>query len=75
MVSSSVRTKVPGVSSKLDRQWMRTPWLRAYSTERSWSTLAPEEAISSISSYETTGSFRASGTMRGSAVKTPATSV
>jgi hypothetical protein len=29
---------------------MLTPWLRAYSTARSWSTLAPEEAISSISS-------------------------
>ena len=54
---------------------MRTPWLRAYSTERSCSTLAPEAAISSISSKETTGSLRASGTMRGSALNTPATSV
>ena len=53
MVSSSVSTKVPGPSSKLDRQWMRTPWLRAYSTERSCSTPAPEAAISSISSNET----------------------
>ena len=34
---------------------MRTPWLRAYSTERSCSTPAPEAAISSISSKETTG--------------------
>ena len=32
---------------------MRTPWLRAYSTERSCSTPAPEAAISSISSKET----------------------
>ena len=50
---------------------MRTPWLRAYSTERSCSTPAPEAAISSISSNETTGSLRASGTIRGSALKTP----
>ena len=71
MVSSSPTTKVPGASSKLDRQWMRTPWLRAYSTERSCSTPAPEAAISSISSNETTGSLRASGTIRGSALKTP----
>ena len=75
MVSSSPTTKVPGSSLKLDRQWMRTPWLRAYSTERSCSTRAPEAAISSISSNETTGSLRASGTIRGSALKTPATSV
>ena len=32
MVSSSDTTTVPGASSKLDRQWIRTPWLRAYST-------------------------------------------
>ena len=41
IVSSSPITKVPGLASKLDRQWIRTPWLRAYSTERSCSTLAP----------------------------------
>ena len=75
MVSSSETTRVPGPSSKLLRQWMRTPWLRAYSTERSCSTPAPEADISSISSKETTGSLRASGTIRGSALKTPATSV
>ena len=34
---------------------MRTPWLRAYSTERSCSTPAPDADISSISSKETTG--------------------
>ena len=49
-LSSSLTTRVPGPSSKLLRQWMRTPWLRAYSTERSCSTLAPEADISSISS-------------------------
>ena len=35
--------------------WMRTPWLRAYSTERSCSTRAPEAAISSISSKRDDG--------------------
>ena len=75
MVSSSPRTKVPVAESKLDRQWSRTPWVRAYSTERSCSTLAPEAAISSISSKLTWGSLRASGTIRGSALNTPATSV
>ena len=54
---------------------MRTPWVRPYSTERSCSTPAPEADISSISSKETIGSLRASGTMRGSAENTPATSV
>ena len=71
----SETTTVPGPSSKLERQWIRTPWVRAYSTERSWSTPAPEAAISSISSKETIGSLRASGTIRGSALNTPATSV
>jgi hypothetical protein len=75
MVVCSSTTKVPGPSSKLDRQWMGMPLLRAYSTARSWSTPAPEAAISSISSKETTVSFFASGTIRGSALKTPATSV
>ena len=54
---------------------MRTPWRRAYSTARSCSTRAPEAAISNISSNETTLSFRASGTIRGSAENTPGTSV
>ena len=75
MVSSSPRTTVPGPGSKLDRQWIRTPWVRAYSTERSCSTSAPEADISSISSKLTCGSLRASGTIRGSALNTPATSV
>ena len=75
IVSSSPTTTVPGLSEKLERQWMRTPCVRAYSTERSWSTLAPEAAISSISSKLTWASLRASGTIRGSAVNTPATSV
>ena len=32
MVSSASLTMVPGVSLKLERQWMTTPWLRANST-------------------------------------------
>ena len=75
IVSSSPTTKVPGSSVNEERQWMRTPWVRPYSTERSCSTPAPEADISSISSKETIGSLRASGTMRGSALNTPATSV
>ena len=65
MVSSSPTTKVPGPSSKLERQWMRTPWLRAYSTERSCSTFAPEAAISSISSNETTAACARPGRSAG----------
>ena len=53
---------------------MRTPWLRASSTDRSISTFAPDADISSISSYDTRASFRASGTIRGSVVNTPGTS-
>ena len=68
MVSSSPRTTVPARSWNADRQWIFTPWLRAYSTERSCSTPAPEAAISSISSNETTGSLRAWATSRGSAL-------
>ena len=64
----SSSTTVPGASSNDERQWMRTPYARAYSTARSCSTLAPEAAISSISSNETASSLRASGTIRGSAV-------
>ncbi len=66
--------QVPSSSEKVERACTRTPWLRASSTERSISTLAPDADISSISSYDTTRSFRASGTMRGSAVNTPGTS-
>ena len=75
IVSSSPTTKVPGSSVNEERQWMRTSWLRPYSTERSCRTPAPDADISSISSNETTGSLRASGTIRGSAENTPATSV
>jgi hypothetical protein len=75
MDSSSSLTQVPGSQVKLDRTCNATPWLRANSTERSARTLPPVAAMSSISSYDTNGSRRASGTMRGSAVNTPVTSV
>ena len=68
VTSLRAMTRIPGPSSKLLRQWIRTPWLRAYSTERSCRTPAPEADISSISSKETAGSLRASATMRGSAL-------
>ncbi len=75
MVSFSETTRVPVPLSNDERQWIGMSLLRAYSTLRSCSTLAPEADISSISSKETTGSLRAFGTIRGSAVKTPWTSV
>ena len=77
MIASSMPSspiQVPSSSEKVERACTRTPWLRASSTERSISTLAPEADISSISSYEMRGSLRAAGTRRGSAVNTPGTS-
>ena len=65
---SSLVTRVPGSGLKVERTWTGTPYFLANSTARDWSTLAPRLAISSISSYETRRSFRASGTMFGSAV-------
>jgi hypothetical protein len=67
-------TQVPSSSENVERAWIRTPWFLASSTDRSINTFAPEAAISSISSYDTTGSLLACGTSRGSAVKTPGTS-
>ena len=52
MRSSSFLTHVPSVSEKTSARGGRTPWLRAYSTERSISTFAPDAASSSISSYD-----------------------
>ena len=50
MRSSSSITQVPAAGLKLDRTCSLTPWLRANSTDRSCRTLAPDAAISSISS-------------------------
>ena len=47
--SSSSRIQVPSAAEKLDRTCSLTSWLRANSTDRSWSTRAPEAASSSIS--------------------------
>ncbi|CFS35214.1 Uncharacterised protein [Mycobacterium tuberculosis] len=68
-------TTVPGLSEYDDRTCTGILWRRAYSTQRSISTLAPQAAISSISSKVTVSSFRALRTMRGSALKMPSTSV
>jgi hypothetical protein len=73
-IPSACCTQVPSSSENVERAWTRTPWFLASSTERSMSTFAPDAAISSISSYDTTASLRASGTIRGSAVNTPGTS-
>ncbi len=75
MIGSSSVTTVPGSQVKLERTWSGTWWLRANSTERSASTLPPVAAISSISSKEMRRRRRAVGTMRGSALNTPETSV
>ena len=72
---SSLVTHVPCSQVKAERTWRGTSWLRANSTERRASTLEPAPAISSISSKWTLASLRACGTMRGSAVNTPVTSV
>ncbi|MOA43537.1 hypothetical protein D3C78_1657010 [compost metagenome] len=51
-----------------DRTRTGTRYLPANSTERICRTLEPSDAISSISSKETTAMRRASGTTRGSVV-------
>ena len=68
-------TNVPRPELNVERALIITPWRRAYSTARMYSTLAPLAASSSISSAETTSSLRAFGTTRGSAVKIPSTSL
>ena len=68
-------TQVPSPELNVDRAWISTPWRRAYSTARMYSTFAPLAASSSISSLETCVSFCAFGTTRGSAVKMPSTSL
>ena len=43
-------TQVPSLLLNEDRTWIGILYRRAYSTQRSMSTLAPHAAISSISS-------------------------
>ena len=68
MPCSSFVTSVPGSGLNDERTCTVTPYFLANSTERACRTFAPRLAISSISSYTTRPSFRASGTMFGSAV-------
>ena len=75
MDTSSSTTQVPGSQVKLERTCKGTWWLRANSTDRRDRTRPPLAAISSISSKLTRGRRRASGTIRGSVLKTPETSV
>ena len=68
MISSSSQMSVPSLgragSSNDERTWSLTLLTIATSTERTCSTLAPSEAISSISSNDTLSRRRAFGTMR-----------
>ncbi len=66
---------VPGSHVKLERTWSCTSWRLANSTARSATTPDPDPAISSISSKVTWRRRWAVGATRGSAVKTPVTSV
>ena len=62
IVSSSSRIQVPVAVVERRADVQLTLWLRATSIERVASTPAPDEAISSISSNDTTSSLRAFGT-------------
>ncbi len=50
LVLAPSRTHVPSVSLNDDRTCIATPFRRATSTDRDWSTFAPDAASSSISS-------------------------
>ena len=68
-MSSSSQSNVPPTSGvKVESTRVGTRCSMAISTERVCSTLAPSEAISSISSKAIFSSRRALGTMRGSVV-------
>ena len=69
------RTQVPSPSWNEDRTWIGISKRRPNSTARDMRTLAPPADNSSISSKGTSSSLVASGTILGSAVKTPSTSV
>jgi len=63
------------LSEKEERTCSGTPKRRAYSTARRWRILAPWAANSRVSSLERDSMRLAVGTMRGSAVNRPSTSV
>ena len=73
--SSSGTIIVPGPSSNEDSTRSGTRYLLANSIARIWSTFAPRLASSSISSNVSRSSRRALGSILGSAVYTPSTSV
>ena len=75
MDGSSSSTQVPGSHVNADRTCSFTFHRRANSTERMAGLGQPVAVISSSSSNETRPMRRALGTMRGSAVNTPDTSV
>ena len=75
MSGTSSSTHVPSCQVKAERTWRRTPWVRAYSTDRMAGLGQPVAVISSNSSYEMADMRRAVGTTRGSVVNTPVTSV
>ena len=75
ILGSSSVTHVPSCQVNADRTCSRTPWVRAYSTDRIAGFGQPVAVISSNSSKETVFIFLAEGTTRGSVVNTPVTSV
>ena len=75
MDGSSSCTQVPGSQVNAERTCSRTPHVRANSTERMAGFGQPLAVISSISSKLMDEIRWASGTIRGSAVNTPDTSV
>ena len=68
-------TSVPGTGFRLDSTSSSTLYFFASSTLRLFRTCAPKLASSSISSKVISSSLRALGSLRGSAVYTPSTSV
>ena len=75
MSGTSSSTHVPSCQVKAERTCNRTRWARAYSTDRIDGFGQPVAVISSNSSNEIRESRRAEGTIRGSVVNTPVTSV
>ena len=67
--------QVPSCGENDERTWIGMSKRRAYSTQRRCRILAPHAAISSISSLLRWWILRALATIRGSAVKTPSTSL
>ena len=67
-------TRVPGSVENVERAWIRDILVAGRLDGAKHQHLRSDADISSISSYDTRSSLRASGLIRGSAVKTPSTS-